>query len=257
MTAFCPTVVLITGASSGFGSAVAERFAARGVRVVLAARRLDKLRALQHRLGEKAVALELDVRDTARICEALASLPSEFREVDCLINNAGLALGISPAQAADPGHWERMIETNCLGLAAMTRAVLPGMVERGRGHVINIGSVAGRYPYPGANVYGATKAFVHQFSLALRSDLHGTGVRVSCLEPGMCGGTEFSQVRFEGDASRAAAVYKGMQPIMPQDIAESVEWLATRPQHLNVNVLEMMPTQQSLGVFQVARSGNE
>lgn len=255
MTPFIPTVVLVTGASSGFGAAVAERFAVRGVRVVLAARRLDKLRALESRLGDKAVSLELDVRDTARIGEVLASLPSGFRDVDCLVNNAGLALGIAAAQDADPGHWERMIETNCLGLAAMTRAVLPGMVERARGHVINIGSVAGRYRYPGANVYGATKAFVHQFSLALRSDLHGTGVRVSCVEPGMCGGTEFSQVRFEGDTGRAAAVYEGMQPLTPEDIAESIEWIATRPPHLNVNVLELMPTQQSFGAFQVAKTG--
>lgn len=255
MTAFAPTVALITGASSGFGAAVAERFAARGVRVVLAARRLDKLRFLEDRLGDRAVSLELDVRDTGRLGKVLASLPSGFQEIDCLVNNAGLALGIAPAQDADPGHWEQMIETNCLGLAATTRVVLPGMIERGRGHVINIGSVAGRYPYPGANVYGATKAFVHQFSLALRSDLHGTGVRVSCVEPGMCGGTEFSQVRFEGDESRAAAVYKGMQPLTPEDIADSIDWIATRPPHLNVNVLELMPTQQSFGAFLVARTG--
>jgi 3-hydroxy acid dehydrogenase/malonic semialdehyde reductase len=146
-----------------------------------------------------------------------------------------------------------MIDTNCKGLVYMTRALLPGMVERGRGHVINIGSVAGSYPYPGGNVYGATKAFVHQLSLNLRSDLHGTGVRVTSVEPGMAGGTEFSTVRFGGDDERARAVYAGTQPLAPDDVADAVHWVASLPPHVNVNVLELMATVQSFGPFQIHR----
>jgi 3-hydroxy acid dehydrogenase/malonic semialdehyde reductase len=171
-----------------------------------------------------------------------------------LVNNAGLAKGLEPAQRADLADWDQMLDTNCRGLVHCTRAVLPGMVERGRGHVVNIGSVAGTYPYPGGNVYGATKAFVRQFSLNLRSDLHGTGVRVTCVEPGMCEGTEFSLVRFAGDSSRADAVYEGFQALRAEDIAETVHWVTAQPAHVNVNTVELMPVAQSFGPFQVDRS---
>jgi 3-hydroxy acid dehydrogenase / malonic semialdehyde reductase len=245
--------VLITGASSGFGVAAARRFAARGDRVIAAARRTERLADLAKELGPIMLPLTLDVRDRARVERLPAELPRDFAEVDILVNNAGLALGLEPAQRADVDQWEQMIETNCAGLVYMTRALLPQMVARGRGHVVNLGSIAGTYPYPGGNVYGATKAFVHQFSLNLRSDLHGTGVRVTCIEPGLCGGTEFSDVRFGGDRDRAAAVYAGMQPLTAEDIAAAIEWATSQPPHVNVNTIELMPVSQSFAPFQVDR----
>ncbi|MGH2929685.1 MAG: SDR family NAD(P)-dependent oxidoreductase, partial [Solirubrobacteraceae bacterium] len=181
-------------------------------------------------------------------------LPAEFAEIDVLVNNAGLAKGLNPAQEADLDDWEEMIDTNCKGLVYCTRTILPGMVERHRGHVVDLGSVAGTYPYPGGNVYGATKAFVHQFSLNLRSDLHGTGVRVTSVEPGMSE-TEFSVVRFGGDAARAGKVYEGAEPLVGLDVAEAVHWAASLPAHVNINVIEMMPTVQSFGALPVARTG--
>jgi len=247
-----PGVVFVTGASSGFGAALARRFAATGARVVAAARRADRLKDLAAELGTQLLPVTLDVRDRAAVSEAVNSLPAEFADVDVLVNNAGLALGLGPAQTADLDDWDQMIDTNCKGLVYCTRAILPGMVARGRGHVISLGSVAGTYPYPGGNVYGGTKAFVHQFSLDLRSDLHGTGVRVTCVEPGMAD-TEFSAVRFGGDKTKADAVYAGMQPMTADDIAESIFWAATLPQHVNVNVIELMATAQSFAPFQVAR----
>ena len=246
--------VLITGASSGFGHAAARRFAARGDRVIAAARRSERLRDLASELGpDVLLPLTLDVRDRARVGRLTSELPPDFAEVDILVNNAGLALGLEPAQEADLGQWEQMIETNCMGLVYLTRALLPQMMARGRGHVVNLGSIAGTYPYPGGNVYGATKAFVHQFSLNLRSDLHGTGVRVTCIEPGLCGGTEFSDVRFGGDSERAAAVYAGMQPLTAEDIAAAIEWATSQPPHVNVNTIELMPVSQSFAPFQVDR----
>jgi 3-hydroxy acid dehydrogenase/malonic semialdehyde reductase len=197
--------------------------------------------------------IELDVRDRAAVAAAIAGLPAPFAAVDVLVNNAGLALGLEPAPRADLDHWQQMIDTNCTGLVTVTRAVLPGMVERRRGHVVNVGSVAGSYPYPGGNVYGATKAFVHQFSLNLRSDLHGTGVRVTCIEPGMCGGTEFSTVRFGGDQTRADAVYAGVTPLSADDVAEAVAWATAQPAHVNVNTIELMPVAQSFAPFQIHR----
>jgi 3-hydroxy acid dehydrogenase/malonic semialdehyde reductase len=185
--------------------------------------------------------------------QAIGALPAAFAEIDVLVNNAGLALGLEPAQRADVDDWDRMIDTNCKGLVYATRAVLPTMVARGRGHVINIGSVAGSYPYPGGNVYGATKAFVHQFSLNLRSDLHGTGIRVTCVEPGMSGGTEFSTVRFNGNEDRARAVYNGTEPLSADDVAEAVHWAASVPAHVNVNTIELMPVVQSFAPFQIHR----
>jgi 3-hydroxy acid dehydrogenase/malonic semialdehyde reductase len=252
MTPTQPRIVFVTGASSGFGAAVARRFAAGGARVVAAARRSDRLKDLAAELGDLVLPVTLDVRDRSAVAEVVAALPQEFAEVDVLVNNAGLALGQHPAQEADLDDWDQMIDTNCKGLAYCTRAILPGMVARRRGHVINLGSVAGTYPYPGGNAYGGTKAFVHQFSLALRSDVHGTGVRVTCVEPGMAD-TEFSTVRFHGDKAKADNVYTGMRPMTADDIAESIYWAATMPAHVNVNVIELMATAQSLAAYQVAR----
>ena len=252
MTSSKPGIVFVTGASSGFGAAVARRFAADGARVVVTARRSDRVRDLAAELGPQVLPLTLDVRDRAAVAAAVAGLPAEFAAVDLLVNNAGLALGLNPAQDADLDDWDQMIDTNCKGLVYCTRAILPGMVARRSGHVINLGSVAGSYPYPGGNVYGGTKAFVHQFSLNLRSDLHGTGVRVTCVEPGMAD-TEFSLTRFSGDRAKADAVYAGMQPMTPDDVAESIYWAATLPAHVNVNTIELMATAQSFAPFQVAR----
>jgi 3-hydroxy acid dehydrogenase / malonic semialdehyde reductase len=247
--------VFITGASSGFGTAAARRFAARGDRVVAAARRTERLRSLAGEFPAGLVLpMTLDVRDRSAVERAVASLPPDFAEVDILVNNAGLALGLEPAQEADLDQWEQMIETNCTGLVYMTRALLPRMVARGTGHVVNLGSIAGTYPYPGGNVYGATKAFVHQFSLNLRSDLHGTGIRVTSVEPGLSGGTEFSDVRFGGDSERAAGVYAGTQPLTADDIAAAIEWATSQPPHVNVNVIELMATSQSFAPFQVYRT---
>ena len=252
MTSTKPGTVLVTGASSGFGAAVARRFAAEGARVIVTARRADRVRDLAGELGPQVLPLTFDVRDRAAVAAAFDALPPEFAAVDLLVNNAGLALGLNPAQDADLDDWDQMIDTNCKGLVYCTRAILPGMVARGRGHVINLGSVAGSYPYPGGNVYGGTKAFVHQFSLNLRSDLHGTGVRVTCVEPGMAE-TEFSVVRYDGDQAKADAVYAGMQPLTAADVAESIYWAATLPPHVNVNTIELMATAQSFAPFQVAR----
>lgn len=249
-------VAFVTGASSGLGAAIARRYAAAGVRVVAAARRGDRLAGLVDEFGEDLIFVSvLDVRDRAAIEQLLASLPAAFAEIDVLVNNAGLALGLESAQEADLDNWQQMIDTNCTGLVYVTRAVLPGMVARRRGHVVNMGSIAGTYPYPGGNVYGATKAFVHQFSLGLRADLHGTGVRVTSIEPGLIGGTEFSEVRFAGDAERAAGVYAGTEPLTPEDIAAAVEWATSQPPHVNVNLIELMPVVQSFAALPVERAG--
>ncbi|MDB4976712.1 MAG: NADP-dependent 3-hydroxy acid dehydrogenase [Myxococcaceae bacterium] len=250
-----PKIVFITGASAGFGAELVRRYVATGARVIAAARRQDKLAALLAEVGGEVLPLTLDVRDRAAVEQAVAALPEAFSEVDCLVNNAGLALGLEPAQRASVDDWERMIDTNCKGLTYVTHALLPGMVARGRGHIVNIGSVASNYPYPGGNVYGATKAFVHQLSLNLRADLHGTGVRVTCIEPGLCGGTEFSLVRFAGDAARADAVYDGTEPLSAGDVAESVLWATSLPPHMNINLIELMPVCQSFSPFAIHRAG--
>jgi 3-hydroxy acid dehydrogenase/malonic semialdehyde reductase len=243
--------VLVTGATAGLGEATAERLAREGARLVVAGRRADRLEALVARLGVPALALPLDVRDRRAVERAVAALPSEFAAVDVLVNNAGLALGLEPAHQASLDQWEQMIDTNVRGLVVLTRLLLPGMVDRGRGHVVNVGSVAGTYPYPGGNVYGATKAFVHQFSLNLRADLVGSGVRVTNVEPGMAE-TEFSRVRF-GDAERAARVYEGVAPLRASDVADAIAWAVTRPPHVNVNLIELMPEQQAPGPLAVKR----
>jgi 3-hydroxy acid dehydrogenase / malonic semialdehyde reductase len=246
-------IVFVTGASAGFGAAIARTFVKGGHRVIAAARRKERLVALQNELGDAILPLELDVRDEHAVRNAIASLPEAFAQIDVLVNNAGLALGLEPAQRANLDDWKSMIETNCTGLVTVTHAVLPGMVERNRGHVFNIGSVAGTYPYAGGNVYGATKAFVRQFSLNLRADVAGTALRVTDIEPGLVGGTEFSNVRFKGDDSKAGTVYQNTQPLTPEDIADAIYWIATRPAHVNVNAIELMPIAQSFAPLQIHR----
>lgn len=194
----------------------------------------------------------MDITDPESIAAALRDLPKEFQEIDVLLNNAGLALGLEPAYKTAIENWERMIETNITGLLRVTRAVLPGMVERNRGHVINLGSIAGSYPYPGGNVYGATKAFLAQFTLNLKADLLGTNVRVTNIEPGMVE-TEFSVVRFGGDQAKADSVYQGMKPLSAEDIAEIALWCASRPAHVNINRVEVMPVEQAFSPFAVSR----
>ncbi|WP_206956604.1 SDR family oxidoreductase [Trinickia acidisoli] len=249
-----PSTVLVTGASAGFGRAIARRFASKGCKVVATGRRLERLQALADEFGENLVLpMLMDVQDLASIQRAIADLPPPFAAIDVLVNNAGLALGLATAPSASHEDWSQMIDTNCKGLVHVTRAVLPGMTERGRGHIVNLGSVAGTYPYPGGNVYGATKAFVHQFSLNLRSDLHGTGLRVTCIEPGMCGGTEFSLVRFSGNAQKAQSVYDGMVPLSAEDVASAIDWAVSLPPNVNVNTIELMPVAQSFSSFQVHR----
>lgn len=245
--------ILITGASAGFGEAMCRAFTAAGFNVVGAARRMEKLQALAEELGGSFYPLQMDVADTSSVPAALQSLPEGFREIDCLINNAGLALGLDSADKADFADWQAMIQTNIVGLTFLTRQILPQMVERKSGYIINIGSIAGNYPYPGGNVYGATKAFVRQFSLNLRADLAGTGIRVTDIEPGLCGGTEFSNVRFKGDDERAAGVYENIRFIRPEDIADTALWLYRRPAHMNVNTIEIMPVAQSFGALPVVR----
>lgn len=247
--------VLVTGASAGFGAAFSRRFVRDGHRVIAAARRTDRLHALRDELGEALLPLALDVSDPAATVALPDALPEGWREVDVLVNNAGLALGLGPAQEADLQDWETMLATNVAGLMRLTRALLPGMVARDRGTIVNISSVAGSYPYPGGNVYGATKAFVTQFTLNLKADLAGTNVRATSIEPGLVGGSEFSRVRFGGDTAKADAVYAGTQPLTPEDIAEAVAWVVGLPPHMNVNRMELMPTCQGPGPFVIKREG--
>jgi len=247
--------ILITGATAGFGAACARSFAEQGARLVLIGRRADRLHALQKQLTGSAAAVHvaaLDVRERRAVETALATLPEPFRAVDVLINNAGLALGLAPAHRASLADWETMIDTNIKGLTYCTRFLLPGMVERNRGHIVNLGSVAGNYPYPGGNVYGATKAFVRQFSHNLRADLLGTRIRVTNIEPGLAE-TEFSVVRYKGDEEQATEVYRGTEPLAADDIAEIICWVVALPPHVNVNSLEVMPTCQSWAPFAIHR----
>lgn len=238
-------IVFITGASAGFGVAIAKRFARDGAKIVATARRKERLDALRDELGGRVHPLTLDVRDREAVMKAFATLPDEFREVDVLVNNAGLALGMEPAHRADLDDWDAMVDTNVKGLMYCTRAALEGMVARDRGHVVNLGSVAAHFPYAGGHVYGATKAFVHQFGLSVRSDLLGTKVRVTDVEPGLVGGTEFSNVRYRGDDAKAAALYAGVEPLTPDDVADCVHWAATRPAHVNINTIQLMPVCQA------------
>ena len=245
---------LVTGASAGFGDAIARRMVAQGWRVIACARRTDKLEALRAELGDAVMPFALDVTDLPALAALPAALPDGWREVDLLVNNAGLARGMAPAQDADLKGWDEMLAVNVTGLMHLTHALLPGMVARNRGLIVNLGSTAANYAYAGGNVYGATKAFVEQFTLGLKSDLIGTGVRVSCIEPGMVGGTEFSAVRFDGDQARAAKVYEGVDPLTADDIAETVAWIAGLPPRMNVNLIELMPTCQAPAAPAIKRS---
>lgn len=245
--------VLITGASAGFGKALAERLVANGHRVIGCARRLDKLNALAETLGEAFLPVVMDVSDTASIPQIIADLPDDFKQIDVLVNNAGLALGTEPAHKASLDDWIRMTDTNIKGLMALTHAVLPAMVARDNGYIINVGSIAGSWPYFGGNVYGATKAFVKQFSLNLRADLIGTQVRVTNLEPGNVAGTEFSNVRYHGDDDKAAKVYDGFKTMTGEDIGDILLWLIESPAHINVNRLEVMPVAQTYNGLTIAK----
>jgi 3-hydroxy acid dehydrogenase/malonic semialdehyde reductase len=245
--------VFITGATAGFGKAMAERYAREGWKLVLTGRRAERLVELKKALAPALVhTLCFDIRDRKAVLDAAQSLPEEFSNIDILVNNAGLALGLEPAQACDLDEWECMVDTNIKGLLYITRALLPGMVERNSGHIVNLGSVAGTYPYPGGNAYGGTKAFVNQFSKNLLADLLGTRVRVTNIEPGLCE-SEFSVVRFNGDTDKAAKVYEGTEPIRPDDIAEIVYWATTLPPHVNINSLEVMPVDQAFNHFAINR----
>jgi serine 3-dehydrogenase (NADP+) len=245
--------VLITGATSGFGKAAVAAFAGAGWRIVATGRRKERLDALVSELGRERVhAAHFDVRDEAARDRALDALPEHFRDVDLLINNAGLALGTNPAQTADLAQWKTMIDTNVTALASLTHKLLPNLIAR-RGAIINVSSVAANYPYPGGNVYGGTKAFVKQFSLGLRSDLHGTGVRVTSIEPGMAE-TEFTLVRTSGNQKASDTLYSGVTPMTGEDIAKTMLWVAELPPHLNINRIEMMPVNQSFSAFQIARA---
>ncbi|CAM3429811.1 NADP-dependent 3-hydroxy acid dehydrogenase [Rouxiella silvae] len=246
-------IVFVTGATAGFGAAIARKFVNAGHQVIATGRRKERLADLKAELGDALYVTQLDVTDRTSIEQAIASLPAEWQKIDVLVNNAGLALGLETADKASLDDWETMIDTNTKGLVYVTRAVLPGMVERNVGHVINIGSTAGNWPYSGGNVYGATKAFVRQFSLNLRTDLFGTKVRVTNIEPGLCGGTEFSNVRFKGDNTKVGQTYDKTNPLTAEDVAESVFWTSTLPAHVNINSIEMMPVSQSLAGLRVHR----
>lgn len=247
--------ILITGATSGFGRASAEKFGANGWKLILCGRRLERLQELQKELGQKVPVhiASFDVRDRQAARSMVESIPEEFNDIDILLNNAGLALGLNPSHQTDLDEWENMVDTNIKGLMYMTRFVLPGMVERKKGHVINLGSIAGNWPYPGGNTYGASKAFVKQFSHNLRCDVHGSGVRVTNIEPGLAE-TEFSVVRFNGDAEKAASVYEGTEPLTGTDIAECIWWAANQPVHVNINRIEVMPTCQSCAPLRIYKS---
>lgn len=244
-------IIFVTGATAGFGQSITRRFIATGHKVIASGRRAERLKELKDELGDNLYTVQLDVRNRAAIDEVIAALPAEWRNIDVLVNNAGLALGVEPAHKANIEDWENMIDTNNKGLVYMTRAVLPAMVERNVGHIVNIGSIAGSWPYLGGNVYGATKAFVRQFSLNLRTDLHGTALRVTDIEPGLVGGTEFSNVRFKGDDGRADAVYEGTTALTAEDVTEAVYWVTTLPKHVNINTLEIMPVTQTTAGLKV------
>ncbi|MBA0158994.1 bifunctional NADP-dependent 3-hydroxy acid dehydrogenase/3-hydroxypropionate dehydrogenase YdfG [Pectobacterium versatile] len=248
-------IIFVTGATAGFGESITRKFISAGHKVIATGRRQERLDALKAELGDALYPLKLDVRDRQAIEQAVATLPAEWWTIDVLVNNAGLALGLEPAHKASVDDWENMIDTNNKGLVFMTRALLPAMVERNIGHVINIGSTAGNWPYAGGNVYGASKAFVQQFSLGLRADLSGTRIRVTNIEPGLVGGTEFSAVRFKGNDDKVSKTYDNTTPLTAEDVSEAVFWVATLPAHVNINTLEMMPVSQSFAGLSVHREG--
>ncbi|MBD2791554.1 bifunctional NADP-dependent 3-hydroxy acid dehydrogenase/3-hydroxypropionate dehydrogenase YdfG [Xenorhabdus szentirmaii] len=247
-------IIFVTGATSGFGEAIARKFIKHGSIVIATGRRKDRLETLKQELGENFHPIQLDVRDRVAIDQVVQQLPESLRSIDVLVNNAGLALGLEPAHQANQDDWETMIDTNTKGLVNMTRALLPDMVQANHGHIINIGSTAASWPYAGGNVYGATKAFVKQFSLGLRADLQGKKIRVTDIEPGLVGGTEFSQIRFKGDDEKVAKTYDGTDSLTSDDVAEAVFWVANLPSHVNINILEMMPVCQSFAGLSVHRN---
>lgn len=246
------STVLITGASSGIGEACARAFAAAGARLLLCARRVDRLARLAKELDTEVHHVALDVRDRHAVDAVVAGLPEGWRDIDVLVNNAGVAAGLAPLHEGDPDDWDRMLDTNVRGLLNVTRAVVPAMVARSRGHVLNIGSIAGRETYPSGAVYCASKAAVDRITKGLRMDLLGTGVRVSTVDPGLVD-TEFSVVRFHGDHERADAVYSGMIPLSGDDVADAVVWVADRPAHVQVTELVILPTAQASATL-VART---
>lgn len=244
--------VFVTGATAGFGEAIVRRFAAAGSRVIATGRRRDRLDKLKNEIGANCHVAEMDVQSRLAVDAVVGALPAPFNRVNVVVANAGLALGLEPAHKVNIEDWETMVATNVNGVLYTVRAFLPGMVERDEGHVVLLGSVAGDFPYPGGNVYGASKAFVKQLALNLRSDLLGANVRVTSIEPGMAE-TEFSLVRFRGDAEKASAPYKGLQPMSADDIAECIFWSCTLPRHLNINRMQMMPVTQAFGPFVFSR----
>ncbi len=245
----------ITGASSGIGLEVARKFSRLGLKLILLARRKDRLEKLAAELSAQALChiIACDINDSKTVEREISALPANFSEIDILINNAGLSLGLEPAHETSWDDWRQMIDTNCKSLAFMTHLLVPGMVARNRGHIVNIGSVAGTYAYRGGNVYGATKAFVEHFSRNLKTDLHGTAVRVTNIEPGMTTDSEFSLVRFHGNEQQAREVYQGANPMTAADIAEAVNWVVSQPAHVNINRIEMMPISQAPGGLTVHR----
>ncbi len=251
--------VLITGASSGFGVAIARALVKKGDRVIILARRAEKLLELQKELTEEyCLCIAADICNRAKIQQCIEHIYKKHAwNIDVLVNNAGLALGLQSANEADFNDWEQMIAVNISGLVSLTHLLLPKMVDQGYGHIVNIGSIAGSYPYPGGNIYGATKAFVKQFSLNLRADLYDKNIRVTDIEPGLVGGSEFSFVRFKGDVQRAKKVYEGTTPLMPEDIAETVAWSIHLPSHVNINRIELMPTTQAPSALNVYRTSND
>lgn len=250
-------IFFVTGATSGFGKSISQKLIAEGHTVIGCGRRAERLDAMRETLGSDFHPLPFDLQSREAVTEAINQLPPELKAIDVLINNAGLAKGLAKAQEANLDDWDQMISTNISGLIHVTHQILPGMVERNRGLIINIGSTAGSWPYAGANVYGATKAFVRQFSLNLRADLAGTGVRVSNIEPGLCGDTEFSHVRFAGDKEKVKAVYDNVDYITPEDVANVISWVAAQPEHVNINSIELMPVAQSFAGLQVTRKNQE
>ncbi|MBN9669205.1 SDR family NAD(P)-dependent oxidoreductase [Roseibium aggregatum] len=245
--------ILVTGATSGFGRATARHFVENGWKVIGTGRRADRLRALRDELGASVHIAAFDIVDEAAMRAALEDVPAEFQEIDVLVNNAGLALGTASAPETKLSDWKTMIDTNVTGLVSITHHLLPKLIER-KGMIVNLSSIASTWPYPGGNVYGGTKAFLRQFSLGLRSDLHGKGVRVTSIEPGLCE-SEFTLVRTGGNREAHDALYGGANPIQPEDIASTIYWIATQPMHLNINSLEVMPVSQSWAGWQIAREG--
>lgn len=246
--------ILVTGVTAGFGKQIATDLIAKGHTVIGTGRRTEKLAELQNQFGEKFIPLTFDIADLTATKNALATLPSDLlTNIDVLVNNAGLALGLEPANQTNFADWEQMVNTNVMGLIHITHEILPYMVANNDGYIINLSSIAGNYPYFGGNVYGATKAFVTQFSLNLRADLVGKNIRVTNIEPGLCGGTEFSNVRFHGDDAKASQVYENVQYITPQDISNMIMWLIEQPKHVNINRIEVMPTTQTFAGLKVVK----